>query len=81
MARRKSRHRRPSRPGQPAGAVLAEDLAAAAALREAGGTCARCGRSPRALVAVEEAGGYRAECVARLRCDRHVRAELREGRS
>jgi hypothetical protein len=55
-----------------------DDLAAARALRDAGGRCARCEQMSPALVAVPAAGGgFEAVCVALPACTRRARESLR----
>ena len=81
MAKRRRRSQpRKGSAGGPVGS-LPRDLAAAEALRAAGSRCGRCGGEAASLVAVEVGGAWQAEHLARLRCNRHVRAELAEGRS
>lgn len=73
----KRRRAKPPPTRIPTRIILPADLAAAEALRVAGGVCDRCGGRPGALLAVEQSGAWGAECFRRDRCDARIRAELR----
>jgi hypothetical protein len=55
------------------------DLAAAEALREAGGVCWRCERHARSAVAVLREGRWVVQCLNPARCRRRIREQMKAG--